>query len=277
MTSAIPPSGQGEPPLKWRALTPVEYSTQTRPLLVEAERPHEGRSTWVMKRRSVLGGVGSAVELMAARLARAIGVRVPDFAVIEVRPSDVEGLSGANRARIEREVGMNFGSLFLKGYVDVHSPGDVGLKHKEQAESVFAFDVACDNADRTDQQRAGSVRSNLLIGDEGLVAIDHQNTFAWYFLIGGQPTWTRLITTRAYQEHFLRSLISVPCASLGTMREVLVNLDGASLDRITGGLPDEWLADGAERCAERVRTFLEDVIRKADDLFASINEGTAHA
>lgn len=246
-----------------------EFETQTRPLLIEVHGADSRRATWVLKRRSKLGSVQSCIELVAARLATRLGIRVPTYGVIDVQQDLVDLLPAKSRARLQSEIGENFGTLFLEGYVDLYSADQVQRTHLPDAPCIYTFDVACDNADRTDTPRGGAVRSNLIYGREGLVAIDHQQTFSWYFLLGQPaPRWTQSIRTSVEAEHFLRSVIhGVPTESLVAMRERLASIQEREIEQMTSELPVSWLNDGGERCVASIREYLLDVKSKADEVF----------
>lgn len=256
-----------------------EWETQVRPFLVSVTNASAKRSIWVMKPRSRLGCVGSCIELISARFARLLGVKVPPFGVIDVVQEDLVLLDRRTTARLNGEIGPNFGTLMLDGYDDLHDPKAVPQEHWDDASSIFSLDVMGDNSDRTDDSSRGFVRSNILIGDRGLFAIDHQQMFSWYFLIPqAGPVWRDSMVIRAKADHFLRTLIK---ASSSTRRaEIKARLLGSDEDRVralTDNLPPSWLDQGGETCVQQIALFLEDVRQKADSISQTIESGNSDA
>ena len=118
-----------------------------------------------------------------------------------------------------------------------------------------------------------------MIGDDGLLAIDHQHTFTWYLSIPRQgPSWRPEMATRAHHDHFLRTLFAAAeTGASNPTRQRLVELSAAELAALTDDLPPSWLSDGGAECVADVRVFLADVQNKATEVFDAIENGRAHA
>jgi hypothetical protein len=257
---------------RFLAIVGTEFPTQVRPFLVEARSPDGKRSPWVLKPRSRLGCPGSCIELAAARFAHLLGVKVPEAAVIDVRESDVRLLGSMARDQLLSTVGPNFGSKYLEGLDDLKRPNDVAPRWKDDASSIYGFDVACDNADRTDSAERGFVRSNVLLGDDGLWAIDHQYAFAWYVQIPrGGPVWREEMAARARAEHFLRTVV-VPRGSSAwqAMRYRLEAITPEQIANVTANMPAAWLQEGGQQCLSEIETFLRDVVTRSGEVVDAI-------
>lgn len=283
MSLIVLPGHSGDRPapgwLRCTGLADVEFpETQVRPFCVSAISPDGEENQWLMKPRSRLTATGSCLELIAARFARLLGVPVPDFGIIEVRGESLSRMPPVMQAKLAPEVGPNFGSRFLRGFIDPLRPQDVPASCRDAAARIYALDVASDNADRMDQGIGGRVRSNLLVGNGELYAIDHQNTFAWYFLIGqAGPQWNPEMERRARREHFLRTVIAIaPGVTLQDARNRLRHASATDVAALTEAIPAAWMPE-AGGCVAKVGEFLQDVRRRADEIFDAIEGGAGHA
>jgi len=250
---------------RYQALTSVRWDTQVKPFVVIARSPTGERGQWVMKPRSKLGAVGSAIELISARLCQVLGIPTPEPAIIDVQERDVQG-SPDVRQRLGSEVGANFAGRYLPGHSDVPTPDALPRRTFQAAARILGFDVACDNRDR----RAGKRNSNLLMGDDGLVAIDHQTAFSWYRdALDRRPLWSVKIFAAVVADHFLTARLHECGERLDLFGASLGNLS-AELDDLTCGMPSMWTRDGAEECVNEVRTFLADVGQQANEIVARV-------
>ena len=173
---------------RWRFLgispTDLFENTNNQPLLVHAESEDAERAEWVLKPFARLGGPCSINELVGSRFARWLGVPVPDFGVIDVDPEVVSALKAPLAERIANSTGPNFGSRFISGFMELERSGSVATNARGTACDIFCLDVLVDNADRN----VG--RSNVLVGNGALRAIDHEHMFSYFGLIGGGgPAW----------------------------------------------------------------------------------------
>ena len=270
--SLIVTSAEGAIPVEaasWHnmaALVPLEpFNTQVRPFLIDARSPSGERQRWVLKPYSRLGAVGSVCELVAARYYRMVGLRVPPFGIINVSDSLVRKLPPEARARLATDIGPNFGSMFLPGHDDIKAPQDVPSQEIEEAAGVFSCDVALDNPDRRDG------KSNLLLGDDGVVAIDHQSAFSWYLdVLKPGPTWEQGMLARATARHFLRSLVTRCGATLQDMTAKLGATPGTAWTELTANVPQRWLADGGAALILEVDQFLADLRQQLPTILQSI-------
>lgn len=123
--------------------------------MVQAGHPH-------------FGGTSLACELVCAVVARAIGLAVPDYFIVELAP----GLADAAPDRdlqdlLRRNPGQHFGSLFLEGIAEGPPGRGASIAVREMLEDVLSFDSTVINGDRKE------AKPNLLRQGDRLFVIDH--------------------------------------------------------------------------------------------------------
>ncbi len=181
-------------------------------------------------------GIHSVIaEWMCARLARQLGLPVPDFAIMrldltlfqnwrETRSPDAPDIVTESNPYV-------FASLNADGCKDVMEP-DVELRHidKTLLAKIYLFDELVRNTDRTDSN------SNLLVNGTVYI-IDHNNAFDPGFSSDAFAT-----------EHVLRAFKNaIPESEKRLFRESAAMLaSGSFLDEAWSELPDEWADIGNE-------------------------------
>lgn len=180
-------------------------------------------------------------EVVAGELARAIGLPVPDLAVVEVAPA--LGLAEPDpeiQDLIVGSPGANFGMDFLPGALPP-VPGHPAIG-AELAADVVWFDALVTNVDRTHRN------PNLLIWHGRPFLIDHGASF--FRQHGGRP----LADTARDDVPMLAEHVLLPVA--GSLEEADERLAGRALEAVHGSValvPDDWLEpDPAARRAELV-------------------------
>ena len=134
--------------------------------VVKLTRPHTGRD---FRTRM-------ACELIGAMLGKALGLNVPQYAVVHVSQGFVDSVPDDDaKQRLSRNVGMQFGTVYLEN-VDTWrpSPSDKPQTVFEQLTQILEYDSTLLNGDRT------SNRSNLLIQGSHCIPIDHEDTLRVY-------------------------------------------------------------------------------------------------
>jgi hypothetical protein len=237
-------------------------ATNNQPVLVTAVGPGDERGQWVLKPLERLGGTNSIKEMIGARFARWLGIPVPDHEVLEVTASVVDRLDSAIALRLRRSLGPNFGSRFVDGFMELERPNAVPQSARATAVDIFALDVITDHTDRN------TGRSNVLIGNGALIAIDHEHTFSFLGLIGGPgPYWLADILHRLLVQHFFAERYPYwRTAALDHLRTRLDNLDAAEIDALTADMPPEWLVGAGAQCLGEIRAFLADVAAKRTEV-----------
>ena len=218
-----------------RTVAATRYVTPLReggslPALVEADDD----GLYVLKFRGAGQGPKALVaEVVAGELARAIGLPVPELAVVELDPA-------IGRAEPDPEIqdlllasgGTNLGVDFLPGALPF-SPAAGPPPEPEFAAAVVWLDALVTNVDRTAQN------PNLLWWHRRLWLIDHGAALYWHHADGPPDAGASF---PAIAQHVLLPYAS----SLADADARLAPLVGEELLRtIVGNVPDMWL-NGAD-------------------------------
>lgn len=117
-------------------------------------------------------------EYVGGRLARAFGLPVPDFEIMEIPPELIKWCSRSDVN--ELGAGLTFGSKALP-HVQEFSFSHISRVDEEVRKDVVLFDWWVQNADRTLSEKGGN--PNLLWDQKNsrLAVIDHNQAFAPYF------------------------------------------------------------------------------------------------
>jgi hypothetical protein len=221
-----------------RTIEATRYVTPLReggslPALIEAS--DEGM--YVLKFRGAGQGRKALIaEVIAGELARALGFRVPELALVELDESlgraepdpEIQDLLAAS-------VGLNLGVDFLPGALPF-SPAAGPLPDPDAAADIVWFDALVTNVDRT------AKNTNMLLWHDGLWLIDHGA--ALYFHHAAEPV----------EGHERRPFPAVAEHVLLPFAGSIVEADARLAPRVTGellqevanNLPNEWL-DGDDR------------------------------
>ena len=220
-----------------RRATATRYVTALReggslPAIFEAE----DSGLYVVKFRAAGQGPKALVaEVIAAGLARAAGLRVPELVAIEVDPAlGRNEPDGEIRDLLKASAGLNLGLDYLPGSI-TFDPVAGPAPSAEEASAVVWIDAFLTNVDRTPRN------ANLLTWHRQLWLIDHGA--ALYF----QHAWDGREDKARLPFPLIRDHVLLPLAT--RLAEV-----GAGLaERLAGGViraaveevPDEFLAGDA--------------------------------
>ncbi len=200
-------------------------------------------------------------EVVAGELARAIGLPVPELAVVEVAPA--LGLAEPDpeiQDLIVGSPGENLGMDFLPGALPMAVPSDPAVGADLAADVVW-FDALVTNVDRTPRN------PNLLVWHGRLYLIDHGASF---FRQHGERPLAETARDGApmLAEHVLRPV----AGSLEAADERLAERALGAVDAAVALVPDAWLGPdpGARRAdlagflrgrLEAPRPFVEELER----------------
>ena len=211
-----------------RYVTPLKEGGSL-PGIVEAS--DEG--TYVMKFRGAGQGLKVLVaEVVVAALARAIGVPVPDLAVISLderiakyeADEEVQDLLSAS-------VGTNLGVDFLPGSLgyDGSQPPSADL-----AERIVWLDALTANVDRTWSN------PNLLVWHGRTYAIDHGAALYFHHSWPSRAPSAERFAAQPFDasRHVLRDVAGDISARHGELRDLVT---GARVRAALDDVPDEWL------------------------------------
>src|SRR4051794_22970324 len=211
-----------------RYVTPLREGGSL-PAIVEAS----DLGLYVLKFRGAgQGPLALVAELIAGEIGRALGLKVPDLALLEV-----DAALGRNepdweiRELLKASVGLNLGLDYLPGSVSFDAAAREAVA-ADLASAAVWFDAFVTNVDRTPRN------PNLLWWHKTLYFIDHGA--ALYFHHNGQNV-EEMARSRfpAIRDHVLQ-----PWASCIEEADRLLRprLDAALFARVIEQIPDSWLA-----------------------------------
>jgi hypothetical protein len=220
-----------------RRATATRYVTPLReggslPAIFEAD----DCGLYVVKFRSAGQGPKALVaEVIAAELARAAGLRVPERVAIEVDPAlGRNEPDGEIRDLLKASAGLNLGFDYLPGSI-TFDPVAGPAPSAEEASAVVWFDAFVTNVDRTPRN------TNLLTWHRQLWLIDHGA--ALYF----QHAWDGREDRARMPFPLVRDHVLLPFASqLAAANDRLApRLAGGAIPAAVAKVPDAFLAGDA--------------------------------
>ncbi|HET9554433.1 MAG TPA: HipA family kinase [Anaeromyxobacteraceae bacterium] len=220
-----------------RRVTATRYVTPLReggtlPAIFEAD----DCGLYVVKFRAAGQGPKALVaEVVAAEVARAAGLRVPDLVAIEVDPALGRNEPDSEiRELLKASAGLNLGLDYLPGSI-TFDPIAGPAPTAEEASEVVWFDAFVTNVDRTPRN------ANLLTWHRQLWLIDHGA--ALYF----QHAWDGREDRARMPFPLVRDHVLLPFASrLREAGERLVpRLSAGAIPAAVAEVPDALLADDA--------------------------------
>lgn len=201
------------------------------PALAEAD---DGQLYVVKFRGAGQGRKALIAELLAGELARALGLKVPELALVELDPAfgQTEG-DPEIQDLLKASAGLNLGLAYLAGAAMFDPLAERDIDPRLAAALVW-FDALVLNVDRTLKN------PNLLCWQDDIWLIDHGASF--YF----HHNWAGDYMTRSRQPFRpLKDHVLLPYA--GDLRardeELAGPLTTGLLEEITNAIPDSWLAD----------------------------------
>lgn len=220
-------------------------SGRTRPCVFWCEDPngvHSGE--FVVKLHSAVdtGIVGLVCELVAALLARRLGLSVPDPALIDIGPDLAAAIPNQHvQDHAQRSLGLNYGCKFLRGGYSTWPKNTRIPEYLVQtALRVFIFDALVDNPDRRPD------KPNLLWRSNELILIDHEAAFSFLYAIniGSAVPWE--VSKLSYlRQHVLRGeLVRVLRGGLvhgySAIGQRIASLSEADWTKIEQLVPPAW-------------------------------------
>ncbi len=215
-----------------RTVTALRYVTPLReggslPAIVEGD----DSGLYVAKFRGAGQGPKALVaEVIAAALARAAGLRVPELVQLEVGPA-----LGRNepddeiRDLLKASVGLNLGVDFLPGSV-AFDPAVAPAPTGDEASSVVWVDAVVGNVDRTPRN------VNLLVWHRRLWLIDHGAALVFHH------AWEALDRSRPPSSPVKDHVLLPWATALGEAGARLAPAVAAAIPAAVAEVPEEWLA-----------------------------------
>jgi hypothetical protein len=218
-----------------RTIEATRYVTPLReggslPALIEASDD----GMYVLKFRGAGQGRKALIaEVVAGELARSLGFRVPELALVELDPAlgraepdpEIQDLLVAS-------VGQNLGVDFLPGALPF-SPAAGLIPDPASAANVVWFDALVTNVDRT------AKNTNMLLWHGNLWLIDHGAALYFHHAMDPVPGHERSPFPAVAEHVLLPYAGSIADADTRLAPRVTRDL----LEGIAADIPDEWLGD----------------------------------
>lgn len=216
-----------------RTLTATRYVTPLReggslPAIVEADDD----GLYVVKFRGAGQGPRALVaEVLAGEIGRALGLRIPELAVIDV-PADLGRAEpdGEVRDLLKASVGLNLAVDYLPGALGYDPAGSTPPTAALAAQVVW-FDALVTNVDRTARN------PNLLVWHRALWCIDHGACLYVHHDWLDAPARAASPFPQI-RDHVLLPLASDVAAAGATLRP---RLPAEFLTRVAAAVPEVWL------------------------------------
>jgi hypothetical protein len=218
-----------------KRLTGLTYITPFReggsvPAVVGTDAPGE----YVVKFRGAGQGVKALVaELLAAEIARALALPIPDSALIDLDAGFGQGEPDPEIQDILRgSVGTNFGLAYLPGALAFDPAADASLITPERAAAIVWFDAFITNVDRTPRN------TNMLVKGGNLHLIDHGASLYFHHL---PQEWDANARGRFphIKDHVLLPFAGDIRAAGARLAPLLTE---ERLQTIVAAIPDDWLS-----------------------------------
>ena len=217
----------------------------TKPRLVTAIDEHDQTKQVVLKPRIPTASAGDghyagtslACELICAVLARAIGLNVPDYAIVDISPTFANSIhDSATRELFRNNIGPNFGSVFQKSFAlwqpKAHTQSQELI---DQLEDVLTFDSIVINGDRK------MSKPNLLYRGDQLLLIDHSLALPVHLwkqqTLASSPLYpVEHIKTHCASQHLIRQACSYSRVFENWEERIAI----LELEKLRTLLPDAW-------------------------------------
>ena len=212
-----------------RYVTPLREGSSL-PALVEAD---DGREYVAKFRGAGHGAKALIAELVAGEIGRALGLPVPELALLELPEEIARGESHDEiRDLLGWSVGLNVGLEFIPGALapDISRPPSEGA---DFAADVVWFDDLTINPDRTPRN------ANLVVCDGRTWLIDHGSSFYVHHAWTDPDAHARRPFARIEEHVLLPFATSIADAD----RRLAGRLERPTLDAIVDAVPDDWLTD----------------------------------
>jgi hypothetical protein len=212
-----------------RYVTPLREGSSL-PALVEAD---DGREYVAKFRGAGHGAKALIAELVAGEIGRALGLPVPDLALLELPEEIARGESHDEiRDLLRWSVGLNMGLAFIPGALalDISRPPTEGA---DFAADVVWFDDLAINPDRTPRN------ANLVVRHGRTWLIDHGSALYVHHAWTDPDAHARRPFARIAEHVLLPFAASIADAD----RRLAGRLDRTTLDAIVDAIPESWLTD----------------------------------
>lgn len=213
------------------------------------------------------GSVGSHIicEFVGSLLGQGLGIDIPQVAIVHIDEEMEAAIQDADaRSKFQAKPGPHFGSQNIgQGYIVMNSGYNLTSDTIGQALDIFAFDMLIQNADRTSSSMGGN--PNILFKGNRLVAIDHELSFSFVNLVGGDSEPWNIRDTNLPQRHIFYSQLSrhakTHTVSFDGFIQKLVGISPEYMDSVMQAMPPEWYN---ERYVEKITQHIEKLLTNVE-------------
>lgn len=236
----------------------VLTSGTTLPMLLEGvDRKTHERGQFVIKFRKGdrMSEKSSAKELIAAWIAMELDLPVVDPVLIHVSPLFVDSMIGnKGYAAASLSIGLNFGSKFRSGFLEMQVGQKFSVIMEEQAMRIYAFDLFITNADR------GHRKDNVLTNGNEFLIFDHELAFSYVNLLSFSRTKTPWIFGEAekplYRDHVFYRYLRNKERDFGNFTSELERLNDAFWQKVKEQLPKDWISEEVDE----IQSYLSGIV-----------------
>ncbi len=230
------------------ALSPHESfeSGANKPLLITGVDSNGKKGDYVVKFRGAPRMYEAACmrELLGAFIATQMNIRVVSPVIINISSGFIELLIGTDSwLYANKSLGFNYGSKYIKRYSTILPTQDLNNHQLQHAQTIFAFDVASQNPDRTYE------KPNMFTDGTEIVIYDHELAFSFVMEIlpNPRPWEIRVADLEWINKHCLLSRIKGKEFDFDDFSRRFDNLDGNFWATARNLIPEEWLSDEFDR------------------------------
>lgn len=226
------------------------------PVLVDADG-HRCVMKWS---GSAEGPGANAADLIALRLARAVGIPVPNPRILHVTEAVADPLLDPElNDLVRRSIGLNLGIDEVTGFVP-YEPRHRDSIPAERRASIYALDLLLLNMDRIDSN------PNMVMTDAGVLCWDYAAAMELRMLLNQRPIDER---------RFYPLLRQHPFFEAGPLPDLTWPvIDEALIRSIVDEVPAEWLLHGhpVSGMTARVMEFFAEAQRTIQRRHAGVSE-----
>lgn len=211
------------------------------------------------------GATSLACELVSSALARAVGLNVPTYAVVEVTEAFARCTPpGEPRETFLRNVGHHFGCEFHPGLASWRPDSDVSSTSLlDTIGDVLAFDATVINGDRKRE------KPNLLYRGDLVFPIDHSLALPMHLWDDATIDESPLFPDEQIRAHCVARQLTGAGRPLSRVFDAWrANVDGEFLQRLRQVLPAAWERQRGD--IDRVFRFVERRSTRFDDIAESL-------
>lgn len=172
---------------------------------------------------------------MASQLAGFLDVPVPEYAIIEVNDTIVDGITDTSVISLVRKsLGKNFGSRYLSGgFVTWPKGKSIPMQFREVGIEILAFDALIQNPDRRPD------KPNILENGAEIYIIDHELGFSFLNAILKPEPW-EISKLTFMREHLFYKYFKGKNFNLDRFVGAIDSLSEDSVKKMCKNIPDEW-------------------------------------